>query len=246
MAKVSGIGSALLWAHYDLSGDTQTVTTADAIRNAIEVTSIQDPAPYRLPGRKDGAVAFTSYWNVAAGQAVPVLDPVSLSDVLVTWAVGSAVGDPGFSMRAKETSYAPSFPGDGSLTANVSAESNDYGAEWGQLLTTGRQTFVSGTVTGTSIDYGAVSTLFGAAAYLHAISITSGTATVKVQDSADNAAFADVAGMGFTTVSAATSERVQGTAAATVRRYLRINVSGSYANLVAVVNVVRYISSPNA
>ena len=116
----------------------------------------------------------------------------------------------------------------------------------GEMLTTGKQTAASGTVNGTSIDLGSVSTLFGAAAYLHAFSLGSGTATVAVQDSADNATFAAITGMGFTAITAPTSERVQGAVDATVRRYVRVSVTGTYTNLVFAVNFVRYLESSAA
>lgn len=246
MAKVSGIGSSLAFAQYDLSGDIGALTSISASRTMLDVTSIQDPAPYRLPGRRDGAVGFLSYWNTTAGQAQAVLKAMPTSDVICTWFLSSTVGDPGASLVAKQTNYAPTLGADGSLTADLSAEANGYGLEWGQMLTTGKQTFASGTQTGTSVDLGSVSTLFGAAAYLHVFSIGSNSATVKLQDSADNGTFADLTGMTFTSVSAATSERIQGGASATVRRYVRLNVSGTYTNLVCAVNFVRYFASPNS
>lgn len=247
MTKQSAIGSSLLIAKYDVSGDIGALSGTNFGRDVIEVTSIQDVAPYRIAGRKHGEMAFQSYWNTAAGQAVPVFQAMPTTDVLSTIAIAAtAVGDPAASMPAKQLTYDPAYGADGSLTASVNMESTAAVAlEWGQVLTTGKQTFASGSVNGTSIDFGATSTLFGAAAYLHAISLGSGTVTVKVQDSADNSSFADVTGMAFTAVTTGTSERVQGAVNATVRRYVRINVSGTYTNLVALVNFIRYLVNPN-
>lgn len=86
------------------------------------------------------------------------------------------------------------------------------------------------------------STLFGLAAYLHLISIGSGTVTFTVQDSANRIAWANVTGGAFTGKTAAGTDRIQTATNGTVRRYLRVNVTGTFTNAVAVVNVVRYLS----
>lgn len=79
---------------------------------------------------------------------------------------------------------------------------------------------------------------FGAAAWLHAFSLGSGTANLKIQDSADRVAWDDVPGLGFTAVTGATSERVETSATENVRRYVRVLVTGTFTNLVAAVSVV--------
>jgi len=90
------------------------------------------------------------------------------------------------------------------------------------------------------------STAFGAAAYLHAFSIATGTATVTVQDSASAASgFANLTGMGFTNVTAATSQRIQGATNATVRRYIRLDITGTFTNLVCAGSFRRYLEDPS-
>lgn len=79
---------------------------------------------------------------------------------------------------------------------------------------------------------------FGLAAYLHVFSIGSGSATVKIQDSADRIAWADVPGAAFAAVTGATFERVATSATENVKRYLRAEFTGTFTNLVAAVNVV--------
>lgn len=81
---------------------------------------------------------------------------------------------------------------------------------------------------------------YGAAAYLHAFSIGSGSATVKVQDSADRIAWADVPGLAFTAVTGPTSQRVATGTTENVKRYVRVYVTGTFTNLVAAVSVVPY------
>lgn len=85
------------------------------------------------------------------------------------------------------------------------------------------------------------SSSFGAAAALHAISIGSGSATVKVQGSGDRVSWTDL--VTFTAVAAATSEyKRTSSLTATVARYVRVNVTGTFTNLVAVVAAMPYRS----
>ena len=72
----------------------------------------------------------------------------------------------------------------------------------------------------TSYDTGA-SASFGAQAYLQVIAFTGTDVTVKIQDSADNATFADVTSLTFAQTTAAhTTQRIAIGNTATVRRYV--------------------------
>jgi hypothetical protein len=250
MAKQSGLGSSLFVAEYDLSGDVGALTSASSSRATLSVSAINQSAEDRIVARKDGALAFTSYWNFTG--AHPVLSALPTSDRIVSFFAGSVVGDAAGSMVSKLTDYAPTFGADGSLVVTNTAEANGFGLEWSGggtgdgMLTTGLQTFATGTVSGTSIDLGAVSTLFGAAAYLHCTVMPSGTLTVTIEDSANNIAFTPVTGMGFTPLTAPGSERVQGAVGATVRQYVRVTCSGVHGTASVAVNFVRYLTSSAA
>ena len=246
MAKQSGIGSNLYVAQFDVSGDIGAIGSIDTSRALLDLTDITESGFERTVGRRDGQITFSSFWNTAAGQAHPALSALPSADRIVSAFIGSTVGSAAASLVAKQIGYGPSFGEDGSLVASTTALANGYGLEWGEMLTTGKQTFASGTQNGTSIDLGSVSTLFGAAGYLHAFSLGSGTPTVTIQDSANDTDFLAVTGMGFTAITAATSERVQGAVGATVRRYVRIQVTGTYTALVCAVAFVRYLSSSAA
>jgi hypothetical protein len=89
---------------------------------------------------------------------------------------------------------------------------------------------------------GTASTSFGLAAYLHVFSIGSGTATFTIQDSANRIDWTNVTGGGFTNVTAAGTQRIQTATNGTVRRYVRITVTGTFTNVVAIVNFVRYLN----
>jgi hypothetical protein len=251
MAKRSGLGSGLIVGVYDISGDIGSLSSINSTREVLDVTGIDKSAPEKIMGRKDGALTFLSFWNTTPGQAHPVLSALPTTNVQVTYIGGTTLGEVAASMMAKQTNYAPSLGANGSLTATTNAVANGYGLEWGELLTTGKQTFAGGTALGTTfgtaIDlvtaYGTgfgTTTSFGAAAYAHDISIASGTATVFIQDSADGTAFTTLTGMTFTAASAAGTERIQGATNATVKEFVRVGVSGVYTNLVSLVNFVRY------
>ncbi len=245
MAKVSGLGSSLIVGAFDISGDIGALSGTETSRATLDVTAINESAMDRIVGRKDGALGFDSFWNTAAGQAHLVLSALPRTDVQISYLHGSTVGEVGASMIAKQIDYAPAFGADGSLVATTTAQSNGYGLEWGELLSTGVQTFALGTVNGTSIDYGSASSAFGAAAYLHVISLGSGTPTVTIADSANNSTFATLSptALAFTPTVAGT-QRLQTGTTATIRQYLRAQVTGTYTNLVAVVLVVRYLATP--
>jgi hypothetical protein len=128
--------------------------------------------------------------------------------------------------------------------ANINASASGSPLEWGELLTTGKQTFASGAVNGTSIDLGATDTAFGAAAILHVFSLGSGAPTVTVADSANDSTFAALSptSLAFTPTVAGV-ERQQTGLTATVRRYVRVQVTGTYTNLVCALSFVRYTES---
>jgi len=150
----------------------------------------------------------------------------------------NSYGLPAAAMTAKQVNYDPTRGQDGALAASVQALSAGTPLDWCEILTAGIETIASA-ASGTAIDDGAA-TAFGAAAYLHAVSIGSGTATVAVQDSADDISYANVTGLVFTAVAGRTAQRLETARTATIRRYLRVNVTGTFTNLVAVVAINRY------
>lgn len=251
MAKQSGLLSSLYVGQYDLSGDVGALSSVSCPRGEQDVSAINQSAMSRILLRKDGAMTYNSFWNTTAGQAQAVLSAVARNDVVTSLFIGSTVGGPAASMTAKNANYETAFGADGSLGATTTAVANGYGLEWSGgstgdgMLTTGLQTFATGTVSGTSIDLGAVSTLFGAAAYLHCTVMPSGTATFTIQDSPDNITFTNVTGMAFTALTGPGSERKQGAVNATIARYVRVQGTGVHGTASIAVNFIRYLVSPN-
>lgn len=248
MAKQSGLGANLYLGVYDLSGDVGAVDNISAPRGSLEITGINKAAAERILTLRDGMIGFSGFWNATASQITDVLNNMPTTDVLATvtfpTTFGSyAVGDPAASINAKQIGMDIARGQDGSLGLSSELRANSTGLEWGQLLTTGLQSFGTGTVNGTSIDFGDTETLFGAAAYLHVTSHGSGTATFTLQDSANDTDFAAITGMAFTAVTAATSERIQSAVTATVRRYVRVQKTGGSTATVTAINFARYLTS---
>jgi len=221
-------------AGYDLSTDTSALDSIMSRRAALDVTSISVSAVERISGLRDGEMNFTSWFDSAALLEHAALSTLLLTDRTALYFHGATVGNPCAGIIGKQINYDPARGADGSLALTVQVVGNGFGVEWGDMLTTGKQTFASAT-NGTSIDYTAASTTFGAVGYLQVFSVGSGTATVAVQDSADNAAFADITGLIFTGATARTEQRLATPVGATIRRYVRVNVTGGFTNAVIAV-----------
>lgn len=84
------------------------------------------------------------------------------------------------------------------------------------------------------------STNFGLSAYIHAMSLGSGTPIVKYQDSSDNTTFADLTGGAFAASTANSSAVIETTATRIVRRYVRAISSGTFTDLLFWTGFIRH------
>lgn len=246
MSKQSGIGANLYIGSADLSGDIGAITALETSRGVQDVPDITQAAMDRLLLRRDGQLGFAAFWDTVAGAEHLTLSALPQTDVIASVFIGATVGSAAASLVAKQTNYAQTFGADGSLGATVSCLANGYGLEWSGggsgdgMLTTGKQSFSTGTVSGASIDLGSATSAFGGAAYLHVFSVASGTAVFAVQDSDDNLTFANVTGLVFTGATGATSQRLQTAAGATIKQYVRIQGTGTHGAAVIACNFIRY------
>lgn len=246
MAKTSGLGDALYISGNDLSGDITAVGNVGGGPAALENTGINKSAYERIGGVRDGRLEATSWWNPTG--AHPVLSALPTTDVHEMFSCGTALGSPAACIVAKQVNYDGNRGNDGSFTFATSSQGNAYALEWGNLLTAGQRVDVAAT-NGTGVDFGVGSfplfngqALFGAQCYLQVFAFTGTDVTIKVQDSADNVTFADVAGMTFTAVTAAPGvQRIATASNQTVRRYLRAatTTSGGFTSATFAVAVAR-------
>lgn len=242
MAKTSGLGDNLYIAGYNASGDIQALGGISGGPALLNLTGIDKSAYERIGGLRSGQFEMTTFFNSDPlnGGTHEKLAALPRTDVIMTYCRGTQLGDPAASLVAKQTNYDPTRADDGMLTFGVSAQSNGYGIEWGRQLTAGIRTDTAAT-NGASVDTTA-SADFGAQAYLQVFSFVGTDATVKLQDSADNVTFTDVAGLAFTQITAGpTSERIAVANTATIRRYVRaITVTtGGFTSLSFAVNLIK-------
>lgn len=243
MAKTGGLGDALLIAGFNASGDIQQLGRIGGGPAPLNFTGIDKSAMERKGGLRDGAFEMTTFFN--SDSVTPAthqqLSALPRTDVIMMYGRGTTLGDPAASIVAKQAGYDPSRSDDGMITFAVSALPNGYGVEWGRQLTAGVRTDTAAT-DGVGVDTTA-SADFGAQAYLHVGAFTGTDATVKIQDSADNATFADVAGLAFTQITggAPLAERIAVANTTTIRRYVRaVTVTtGGFASLAFTVAFVK-------
>ena len=242
MTKSGGLGDNLYIAGFDTSGDIQqlgSISGGPALQN---FTAINKSAFERQGGLRSGQIEYTAFFNHVAvtGGTHEKLAALPTADQILTYCRGTTLGDPAASLVSKQIGYDPTRTDDGMLTFAVSAQSNGYGIEWGRQLTAGIRTDTGATL-GASIDT-AASASFGGQAYLQVFSFTGTDVTVKIQDSADNSTFADVAGFTFTqTTTAPGAERIALSNTATLRRYLRATTvtTGGVTSVSFSVNVIK-------
>lgn len=242
MTKRTGMGSALWVDGNDLSGDINSIRTLSSSRMVWEDTGIDVSAIERLHTHRDGGLGVTSYFNDASLHSFPVLSTLPTTNRAVTYAQRAAIGGTALSLMGKQISYQPKRGNDASLLIDVDAVSNDYGAEWGELLTAGKITATgAGNQTGLDLE---AATAFGLQAWIHVFAFSGTDVTVRLQESSDNGvgdAFANVSGGNFTAITggAPFAERIQTTRTLAVERYLRVNVAttGGFTSLTFAVSV---------
>lgn len=226
MAKTSGLGDALFIGGNDLSGDFTAIGNVGGGPAALATTGIDKGAMERIGGVRDGRLEATAWFNPTLSH--PVLAALPTADVHSMYCRGTTLGSPAANIVGKQPNYDGQRGQDGSFPFAVSMQANGFGVEWGYLLTAGKRVDVAAT-NGTGVDFGLGSPplfngqgLFGAQAYLQVFAFTGTDVTVKVQDSADNVSFADVAGFSFTAVTTGPgTQRIATASGATIRRYLR-------------------------
>lgn len=228
MTKQSGMGDRLFVNGVDLSGDIGSLSSIHGGPAVQDVTDITQSAISRLGLLRDGGIDYTAWFDKAAGAAHKTLSVLPYTDVQMMYLRGTAIGNAAAAVIAKQVNYDPNREASGALSWGVSTQGNGVGLEWGEQLTAGIRTDTTAT-NGLGYD-GLAASAFGGQAYLQVFALTGTSVTVKIQDSADNATFADVTGLTFTAATAAGTQRLQTLNTATVRRYVRAVSTGTFSN----------------
>lgn len=241
MPKQSGLAQNLYVGGYNLSGDIGSLSSVHGGNSPLPMTGIDKSAKERVGGQRDGELDFTAWFNPSAGQAHPVLSALPTADVIVTYCSAVTLGSQACCQVSKQVNYDPKRSDNGSLTFNTKAKANAFGQEWGFQLTAGLRTDTTATSPATGVDTIDVTSSFGWQAYLQVITFAGTSVTMTIQDSADNSAFANLSGGAFTAVTAApaTQRLVSASGTDTVRRYLKVNTTGTFSNAVFSVVFIR-------
>ena len=228
MAKKSGLGQQIFVNGYDLSGDVAAINNAGSPRDLLDATALNASAHERFVGLSDGNLGVSSWFNDATEQEHAAFSSLPTTDRIVTWAFGATRGDVAACLVAKQLNYDGSRGTDGSLSFTIDTQAaSGEPLEWGNTLTTGKETHSSAAVSD-SRDDGAT-TGYGLVGILSVTDVDSGTVTVNIQQSADNVTFADI--LFFVAVdssSTPTAQRLPLSGA--ILRYLRVRTTGTFTN----------------
>jgi len=240
--KTSGLGDQFFVDGNDISGDVGSIENISSPQKLLDVTGIDKSAYERIGGPRDGDMKWTTFFNAATGKVLSVLKTLPRTNRIATYCRGTTLGNPAASLLALQLNYDGKRGNGGEYTFTCEAQANGYGADWGIQLTPGMRTDTAAT-NGTGVDQTTVSTAFGWQAYLHHNALTGTDYTVKLQDSADNSTFTDIASGAFAQITATTpqAQRLAVGGTAVVRRYVRaITVTtGGFTSATFAVSFVR-------
>ena len=240
MAITSGLNVRLLVEGRDLSGDANALDSMGYTQNLLDTTTLNKAAMARITGLSTGSVSVSAYFDNASTQGHATFSQNSgklpTADQVVLVPLGSDIGSPSVGLSGKQAEYNVSRTSGSAITSSVTYEGNGMGGEFGVMLTAFDDTHASSS-SNSSVDNSASSS-GGGVGYLENISLGSGTVTVKIEDSPDDATWSDLLTFTATgTSDVPSAERVEVTG--TVDRYVRVTTTGTFTNLKFACQLVR-------
>lgn len=227
MAKQGGLGQEFFAHGLQIGADVAGIDDASSPRTFQDVTPITLSAIERVQLKSTGRLAFTVFFNDAAGQAHGELSTLPTTDVILLWALGTAINDPAAWLVAKQVNYDLARGAGGELTIGVEGVGQARPLEWGVMLSAGIDTFANSGSKASKDD--AASSAAGLAAVLALDDIDSGTPTFVIEDSPNDSSWSTLVSFAAVADGAEpTAERV--TVSGTVNRYLRITTTGTFTN----------------
>jgi hypothetical protein len=220
MAFRHGKNTKVLFGAYDLSSYFNEASSATSIETGETTTFGKNSKTY-LTGLADGTISLSGLFDGDANAVDAVLSATLGTDagaVITVAPEGLAIGSRLKAGATLSTSYEISSPV--ADVVSVSGEAQVTG-DTSHAVSLHNLTAETATGNATSNDNSA-SSANGGIAILHvtANSMNAGT-TIKVQHSADNSTWADLATFAAVSSTTTTSERVAVAAGTTVNRYLR-------------------------
>ena len=234
MAKINGLGVRIYANGYDLNTDVNALSGIGSNQALLDVTSLSKSATERIIGLKDSTLSVNGWFDNATGMSHDAFESIS-GDSEVIMTMGTSRGDAACGMVADQSSYNIDRSQGSAIATTVEFSTSDgNGLNWGVVLTDGPEQTDSSAANSASVD-NAASTSNGARAVISVESIASGSAVIKIQESTNDSAWSDM--MTFSTVTDRTSEATSMTG--TVPRYLRVQTTGTFTDLVFVVQIAR-------
>ena len=238
MVFIAGQKQKVLFGAFDL---TQFFNTASMSQdqNVIETSVFgSDDAQY-LAGIQTATVGLGGFYDGASDGVDEEFSNVfnGSETPLTVFNGGDTAGNRAFLLNSQIQNYTI----DSAVADAVQINSSFTGSNFGNGKSLYALTNTSATVTTTSVDMGASSSI-GGQAHIHVTAHGSSNIAVKIQSSADNGSFADVTGLGFTAITGTGSERKATASTTTVNRYVRLVItrtSGSATFSVAYAHNVR-------
>lgn len=227
MPFIHGKGTIVLCNEFDLSGYFNEASASRSVETA-ETTTFGNSAKTYITGLADGTLSLGGLFEGSANATDKELTDI-LGDnagmVISVAPEGSlTIGKRTLSLTGKLTSYEISSP-----VGDVVSASSEFQADEGIGSGVSLHALAAETATGngTSVDNGA-STAIGGFGTLHVTANTMNANTVfKVQHSADNSTWADLATFSTVATTIVTAERVEVASTTTVNRYLRATWTAS-------------------
>lgn len=216
MPFIHGKNTSVWWNSADISGYLDAADLSiDA--DTSESTTFGKGWKTFISGLVDATVGFGGKYDATAGNAIE--GQLGTDSGVLTYCPGGAlaIGDRARLVSVTGTTYAESSPVGDIVAFSWDTHSQTIvGLGWVQHL------FAKDTNTtvGTSYD-GLAATTSGWTAHLHVSAVDGGSWVVKLEDSADNSAWADVASGAFTAATGVTQQRLSSASGATLRRYTR-------------------------
>jgi len=232
MAFVHGKSAAFLIDEFDLSAFFNSADVALTAETA-ETTTFGDGSKKYIAGLRDATVSLAGLFDGSANAVDEVLQAAlgAAAIISVCPAGVSAIGNRAEMADALATSYGVSATVADAVQVSAEAQVTGGVLQGVVLADLSARTGAGQTA---ALD-NAASTANGAKAFLHLTAFSGTDITIKVQDSADNLAWADL--ITFTLASGVTSESVS--ASGTVDRYLRVDISGTFSSATFAVTVAR-------
>lgn len=226
--KQSGLGQKLYVDGVAWASDVGALT-AGATRASQNVTGMDKEAEERIQSLADGMMDVDGFFN-PTGLHTSLKD-VPIGNRVCTWLLGTAQGDGEASLTAVQLGHDQSRGTDGFVSVKANSEGS-YGVPltFGNQLTADTDTFTTQAGQATSsYDFAVAST--GGWFTVHCTAFTGTTATVKLEDSADDSTWADVDASASTVFTGIGAARIALASSVGVARYVRGYVSGTFTTL---------------